>query len=328
MISDRPLTQPVESGQDEPDEVGRASGRPPSRASSRGSIQRRVRDLLEWAVLAAPGFLLYFVLIIGSLAVAVYYSLTNWTGVSSSFDFVGLKNYFDIPANPNVGTSFIMTFEVAIGATIATNLLALPLAVLLNRSGFVTRVYRSILLYPVVLAPLVVGVIYANIFGTSGALDIVEANLGLPQTTLLADPTQAVIALAFLCTWQTLSLCTILYLAGLQTIPTDIVEAAEIDGANSWQRFRHITVPLLAPTMTVNVVLLMIWFMRTYDYVVGMTGGGPAGATTTVAFLLLGEAFNGFRYGFASAIAIVLLAVSIILAGIIFVLSRRREAFL
>ncbi len=184
------------------------------------------------------------------------------------------------------------------------------------------------IVYPVILSPIVTGLIWASILSTTGVLNSVLAGLGLQTTVILADPDQAVWALAFVSVWHTLGLCVILYLAGLQTIPHDLEEAAAIDGADGIGRFWHITLPLLAPTMTVNIVLLLIWFMRTYDYVVVMTGGGPVTATNTVAFLVLQRAFQGFRYGFGSAIAVVLLAITVILSAIIFVGSRRREAYL
>jgi ABC-type sugar transport system permease subunit len=242
--------------------------------------------------------------------------------------FVGLTNYFNVPSDPDVGHAFLVTAIIAGSGTIITNALAIPIAVLLNRADVVTRLFRSVIVYPVILSPIVTGLIWASILSTTGVLNSVLTKLGLPPTVILADPDQAVWAIAFVSVWHTLGLCVILYLAGLQTIPTDLEEAAGIDGAGGFARFRHITLPLLAPTMTVNVVLLMIWFMRTYDYVVVMTGGGPVTATNTVAFLVLQRAFQGFRYGFGSAIAVVLLAITIVLSAIVFLASRRREAYL
>jgi multiple sugar transport system permease protein len=271
---------------------------------------------------------LYAVLIVGSVCVAVFYSLTDWNGVSPDVSFVGLANFARVPADPDAGHAFIITAVIASSATVITNIVAIPLAVLLNRSGVVTRIYRSIIVYPVILSPIVTGLIWASILSTTGVLNSVLSKVGLPTTLILADPDQAVGALAFVSIWHTLGLCVILYLAGLQTIPRDLEEAAAIDGAGGLARFRHITLPLLAPTMTVNFVLLTIWFMRTYDYVVVMTGGGPVTATNTVAFLVLQRAFQGFRYGFGSALAVVLLIITIILSALIFVGSRRREAHL
>jgi ABC-type sugar transport system permease subunit len=283
-----------------------------------------VQDIL----LAGPGLTLYVVLIVGSVGVAGFYSLTNWNGVSPDVSFVGLTNYFNVPSDPDVGHAFLVTAIIAGSGTIITNALAIPIAVLLNRADVVTRLFRSVIVYPVILSPIVTGLIWASILSTTGVLNSVLTKLGLPPTVILADPDQAVWAIAFVSVWHTLGLCVILYLAGLQTIPTDLEEAAGIDGAGGFARFRHITLPLLAPTMTVNVVLLMIWFMRTYDYVVVMTGGGPVTATNTVAFLVLQRAFQGFRYGFGSAIAVVLLAITIVLSAIVFLASRRREAYL
>lgn len=319
-LSERPVSGPAALG-------GRAASRGRARSPRRHLTDRAV-DRLQEAALAGPGLALYVVLVVGSVAVACFYSVTNWNGVSPDFAFVGLTNYANVPSDPDVGHAFLITAIIAGSATIVTNTLAIPIAVLLNQSDVVTRIYRSVIVYPVILSPIVTGLIWASILSTTGVLNSVLAKLGLPTTLILADPDQAVGALAFVSVWHTLGLCVILYLAGLQTIPRDLEEAAGIDGAGGLARFRHITLPLLAPTMTVNIVLLMIWFMRTYDYVVVMTGGGPVTATNTVAFLTLQRAFQGFRYGFGSAIAVVLLAVTVVLSAIIFVGSRRREAYL
>jgi len=303
-----------------------------ARRGGRDSISRyfaeRAASHLQEVVLAGPGLALYLVLIVGAVGVACFYSLTSWNGVSPDVSFVGLLNYANIPSDPDVGHAFVITAIIASSGTIVTNVLAIPIAVLLNRSDAVTRIFRSIIVYPVILSPVVTGLIWASILSTTGVLNSVLSKLGLPTTVILADPDQAVWALAFVSVWHTLGLCVILYLAGLQTIPRDLEEAAGIDGAGGLSRFWHITLPLLAPTMTVNIVLLMIWFMRTYDYVVVMTGGGPVTATNTVAFLVLQRAFQGFRYGYGSAIAVVLLLITVVLSAVIFVGSRKREAYL
>ncbi len=277
-------------------------------------------------LLALPALLLYAVFVLGPIGLCLAYSLTSWNGIAPEMPFVGLDNYAEAIGDPAVYSAFAVTAVIAVTATIVLNVLAIPMAVLLNRTDIVTRVYRSIVFFPIILAPLVVGLIWQVILNTSGILNAGLAQFGIGKTHLLADPWLAVASITFVTIWQTLGFTTVLYLAALQSIPDELYEAATIDGAGSAARFRHVTVPMLAPAITVNVVLLLIFFMRTYDYVVSMTSGGPGTATYTVAYLLIQRTFTALRYGYGSAIAIILLVVVSVLCGAVITVLRRREA--
>jgi ABC-type sugar transport system permease subunit len=277
------------------------------------------------AVLTAPGVLLYVGLVLAPIGLAAYYSLTDWNGVRPRFELVGLANYARALADPDVLRAFTITGVIAATATALLNLFAIPLAVLLARDDWFTRVQRSFVFYPLVLAPIVVGFIWQTFLNTNGLANEVITGLGGRKVPFLGDPTLGMVSVLIVTIWQSLSFTTILYLAALKTIPGDLYEAARIDGAGAGAQFRHLTVPLLAPAVTVNVVLLVVFFMRLYEYVVAMTGGGPAGATRTIAYLLVQQAFTANRYAYGSAIAILLLAVVSLVAVTLFVLLRRRE---
>lgn len=286
------------------------------------------RGRLSTLVLIGPPLGLYAVFGILPIAIAAYYSLTDWDGIRRTIDIVGFDNYAKLVGDPEVHRAFFVTFVIAGSATLVLNALAMPLAVLLARQDIVTRLYRTGVFFPLVLSPIVVGFIWQAVLNTNGLLNLVLTSVGLPRLIFLGEPGLAVVSIAFVTIWQALGFTTILYLAALRTIPDELYEASRIDGAGVWARFQYVTVPLLAPALTVNVVLLMVLFMRLYEYVLVMTQGGPVGSSQTVAYLLVTNAFERAKYGYGSAIAIVMLLVVAIVSVVLVGLFRRRERYL
>lgn len=280
---------------------------------------------LATMVLVGPALGLYVLFAVVPIAIAAYYSFTDWTGISRTFDVVGLENYSTLIGDSEVHRAFLVTFAVAVVATIILNAIAIPLAVLMSENTFVNRLYRSAVFFPLVLSPIVVGFLWQSILNSNGLLNTLLADIGMRRIPFLAEPTPAVASIAVVTIWQALGFTTILYLAALRTIPDELYEAAKIDGAGAAARFRRITVPLLAPALTVNIVLLMILFMRLYEYVLVMTQGGPVRSTQTVAYLLVANAFERSKYGYGSAIAIVMLLVVGLIAVVLVAILRRRE---
>ncbi len=283
---------------------------------------------LQTVVLIGPSLTLYFVFGILPIAIAAYFSLSDWNGIDRSIHLVGLDNYGKLLGDLEVHRAFIVTFAIAVSATIVLNVLAVPLAVLLARQDFVTRLYRTGVFFPLVLSPIVVGFLWQSVLNTNGLLNGILTAAGLKRIIFLGEPGPAIMSIAFVVIWQALGFTTILYLAALRTIPDELYEAATIDGAGPTALFRSITVPLLAPAMTVNIVLLMILFMRLYEYVLVMTQGGPVGSTQTVAYLLVTNAFERSKYGYGSAIAVAMLIVVAVISIILVAVLRRRERYL
>lgn len=282
---------------------------------------------LSTLVLLGPPLAIYVIFGVLPIVVAAWFSLTDWNGISRDVHLVGLENYGRLLGDPEVHRSFIVTGVVAVGATIILNCIAIPLAVLLSSNDLITRFYRSAVFFPLVLSPIVVGFLWQSVLSTTGLLNALLTGLGMKRIIFLGEPTLAVLSIAFVTIWQTLGFTTILYLAALRTIPEELYEAATIDGAGPTARFRRITVPLLAPAITVNVVLLVIFFLRLYEYPLVMTQGGPVGATQTVSYLLVLDAFERSKYGYGSAIAIVMLLFVVAVAvGLVAILRRRETA--
>lgn len=291
------------------------------------NLSRGWRTRLSTLALVGPPLLLYLLFAVLPIMVAVGFSLTDWDGIRRSIGFLGPDNYVRMAGDPEVHRSFLVTAFIAVAATVIVNGIAIPLAVLLSQNDFVTRLYRSAIFFPLVLSPIVVGFLWQSVLNTNGLLNGLLTGFGQSRVIFLGEPTMAVASIAFVTIWQSLGFTTILYLAALRTIPHDLYEAARIDGAGSVAQFRDVTFPLLAPALTVNVVLLMIFFMRLYEYVLVMTQGGPVGSTQTAAYLLVLQAFERARYGYGSAIAVVmLLAVGAVAMVLVALLGRRERA--
>ena len=276
-------------------------------------------------LLAAPPLLLYSVIVVLPIALAAGFSLLDWDGISARMSFVGLGNYVDAFGDKDFRGAVVVTLAITAIGTATTVVLAMPLAVLLNHPGRLTVLHRAIIFTPTVLSPIVVGIVWQTFLSTNGIINTTTGGFGLPAIPFLGEPVPAVISLTLVTIWQNLGLITVLYLAGLQGIPRDIYEAARLDGAGAFQLFRWMTIPHLAATTVVTVLLLITGYLRLYDYVVVLTKGGPAGSTSTLAYVALQTAFTQRDYGAGSAMAILLLIVSLIVAVSTYLLLSRRE---
>jgi multiple sugar transport system permease protein/raffinose/stachyose/melibiose transport system permease protein len=256
----------------------------------------------------------------------VLFSLSDWDGFTHAFNLVGLRNYTDALADPYVLQAFKLTTVLTLVATAILNLVALPLAALLAPIDAVTRVYRSIFFLPIVLSGVAVGFGWHTILGTNGVIDTVLAVAGIKPPHVLAFPTPALLAMAFVAIWGSVAFPTLLYLAGIKSIPEELVEAASIDGASPVQIFLRITLPLLKSQILLVSSLLIISFMRLYDIVVVLTDGGPVRTTETVAYRLVYEAINRQNFAYGNAISVLLVVLLVGLVGLLALASRLRRS--
>jgi raffinose/stachyose/melibiose transport system permease protein len=244
----------------------------------------------------------------------VFYSFTDFAGFGE-WEFVGLRNYAALLGDQRIRSAYLFTFQVAIVATLLINALGLALAMGLNANIRFRTALRGIFFLPKVLAILVVGYIFN--FAVRVSVPAIGESLGIGWLSgnLLADPDRAWIAIVAFAVWQATAFAIILYLAGLQTIPDDVYEAAAVDGASSWQRFRSITFPLIAPFFTINMVLALKDLLMIFDHVVALTDGGPGTATESISLLIYRGGFQGGEFAYQTANAViyffVILAVSL-----------------
>ena len=229
--------------------------------------------------------------------------------------------------DPTARFALFNTIKLAVSFVVTVNILGLALALALNRTLRSRFLLRSLFFLPVVLSPLATAFIWRYLFDFTGPLNRILASAGLGglRRIWLADPTWSFWAIFVVLVWQFVGLTMVIYLAGLQGIPEEIEEAAAIDGASTFQRIRQVTIPLLAPAMTVALELSLIYGLGVFDQVMALTGGGPAGATETLSTQVYKQTFVFGRYGLGTSLALLLTLLITAAAMTQLVVLRRRE---
>ena len=274
---------------------------------------RKVDPAFYW--MTVPAAILVAIFLYWPFLQGAFYSLTNSQGYGT-WDFIGLKNFIAMFSDSRVGNAYIFTIVMAVVITIGQNFLGLFLAVLLNSKIAFKNGFRAIFFVPYTLAVLVIGYVFKYIFMVP--IPQIGQALGIDwlSTSLLTNPDLAWFPIAFLSIWQGVAYSTLLYLAGLQTIDTEVYEAADIDGVNAWQRFWLITFPLIGPFFTINMVLSLKNALSMFDQVVALTGGGPDSKTETVSYLIFSNGLGNGEYSYQMANAVTFFIVLAILAFI------------
>ena len=274
---------------------------------------RKVDPAFYW--MTVPAAILVAIFLYWPFLQGAFYSLTNSQGYGT-WDFIGLKNFIAMFSDSRVGNAYIFTIVMAVVITIGQNFLGLFLAVLLNSKIAFKNGFRAIFFVPYTLAVLVIGYVFKYIFMVP--IPEIGQALGIDwlSTSLLTNPDLAWFPIAFLSIWQGVAYSTLLYLAGLQTIDTEVYEAADIDGVNAWQRFWQITFPLIGPFFTINMVLSLKNALSMFDQVIALTGGGPDSKTETVSYLIFQNGLGNDEYAYQMANAVTFFIVLAILAFI------------
>ncbi len=274
---------------------------------------RKVDPAFYW--MTVPAAILVAIFLYWPFLQGAFYSLTNSQGYGT-WDFIGLKNFIAMFSDSRVGNAYIFTIVMAVVITIGQNFLGLFLAVLLNSKIAFKNGFRAIFFVPYTLAVLVIGYVFKYIFMVP--IPEIGQALGIDwlSTSLLTNPDLAWFPIAFLSIWQGVAYSTLLYLAGLQTIDTEVYEAADIDGVNAWQRFWQITFPLIGPFFTINMVLSLKNALSMFDQVIALTGGGPDSKTETVSYLIFQNGLGNGEYAYQMANAVTFFVVLAILAFI------------
>ncbi len=256
---------------------------------------------------ALPAVALMLALIYATTASGAFYAFTNWTGVGP-FKVTGLHNFKRIFQTSELTGALENTLILAFAFLVLTNALGLLFALALNR-GLKTRyVLRMFLFMPVVIAPIAVSYIWKFIFAFDGPLNQTLSAIGLKslRQDWLASPHRALACVLVVMVWQNIGFVMVIYLAGLATVPVELEEAAALDGAGTVRRFRSITVPMIQPSIAIATTLMLIQGLRIFDQVLALTGGGPAGATQTLATEVYQQSFVFNNFGFGAALALVL----------------------
>ena len=297
------------------------------RAPSRPVVARSRRKWLQIALFLGPATALYCIFLIVPVVQAVHYSFYSWTGLGALTNFIGLHNYreaFGDPAFRQAMRHNAILAALSIGLQLP---LALGVALLLNRPLRGRRIFRLIFFVPYVLSEAITAVLFLQILQPGGLVDAALRSVGLGGLVQLwlADLRLVFYTLFVVITWKYIGFAIILLLAGLQGVPTELHEAAAMDGASSWESLRFVTLPLLGPTIRIWIFLSVIGSIQLFDLVWIMTLGGPAGASSTMATYMVDQGVNSYRIGYATAVASILFLICFVVSMLYQVFVLRRD---
>lgn len=269
----------------------------------------------EWFTLVGPKIALFAVIFLIPFVMAIWLSLHEWNPIAAEQPFIGLDNYARLLNDQLFHNAIINTTGYAAALVFVGIPISLFLAVLLDSQIRGTEIYSAAIFLPVVTSWVVVSLIWTFIFNPEfGVLNRALRAVGLPTLQWLRSTDTALASIALMSIWKNIGFNMIIFLAGLRSIPTSYYEAARIDGAGAWQRFRYITLPLLKPTTFFVVVVTMIGSFRLFTQVFVMTDGGPVYSSYSLVFYFYRTGFQDFQMGYASAMAVVLFIVVFVLS--------------
>ena len=265
------------------------------------------RNKLKWFLLfTVPLIFIFTIVVLSPFLVGIYYSFFEWDGIGANPKvFVGLDNFVELWGDNQFLRSMWLTTLFTVLSVITINVIGLAFALLVTSRIQTANAARTLLFMPYLIGGLILGYIWQFVF--VDVFSFLGEVTGLDQVFFnwLVDPQFALYGLVFVFTWQMAGYIMIIYIAGIQAIPNDVVEAAKIDGASTWQRFTRITFPLLMPALTISLFLTLSSAFKIYDVNLSLTGGGPANATELFAMNIYQEIFGSSNYGFGQAKAIV-----------------------
>lgn len=278
---------------------------------------------------ALPAMLLFAFIVLVPSARGVYYAFTDWDGLDPNLSFIGLDNFTAMWSDEHAVQAVWHTLLIAVAITVIQNGFGLLLALGVNTMIKSRNVLRVFLFAPAVITPIVTAYLWRNLLGPEGAVNSLFAAVGLEswQQNWLGDPELALWSIVGVIVWQFGGYSMVIFLAGLQSVPKEIYEAAALDGGGPVRRFWSIIRPLLAPAFTINLMLSIIGGIKLFDQVYALTGGGPGHATDTISTLIYKDAFTLGEFGYSIALAVVLtIIVAIASTGQYTVLARNERA--
>lgn len=284
----------------------------PLRPKNRGKARKRITILL----FLLPGVLLFSFLVLAPILLAMYSSVFKWNGFGLlPKNYVGLDNFTRLFDNEIfLGDLRRGALLIVLGLVVQLPL-ALAIALLLNQKMKLRALYRLLFFMPYVLSEVIAAVLFSMLLSPErGFANEVLGFLGLGESSFLSEPDTVMTSLFVVITWKYFGFYMILYLAGRQSIPKELTEAAQIDGCGPWHVFRYVTLPLLGPTIRITVFLSVIGTIQLFDLVYVLTGGGPVHASETLGVTMYDFGFKRFQVGYASAISVVMFLLSLVFA--------------
>lgn len=289
---------------------------------------KTLRDSINFSSFLLPAFILYGIFFLYPLFSGVLYSFTRWNGISFSKEFIGMENFKEIFSDKRFLDSLFFTFKYAILNVIFINILAFALALMLDRTVKGIGFLRSIFFMPNVISMVIVGFIWQFIFMNVVGEVSKFTGLSFLNQSWLGDPSITLYSVTLVSVWRGTGYMMIIYLAGLQTINSEIIDASRIDGASNWGKFIYIILPLMIPSINICLFMTIANSFKMFDLVFAMTRGGPGYATEVISLNIYNEAFLNDRYGYGIAKAVVLAIIIMIVTYIQLKALKKKEVVL
>lgn len=273
-------------------------------------MKKNIKRLLFSCAFVAPLIMFYIIPLLLSLGI----SFTDWDYISPTFNIVGLDNYIDLLTDSDFAKAGINTIVFGLGTIIPTLMIGLGLALILKKNFRGLNFYRMVIFSPWVTPTVAVSLVWSWIYQPDdGFLNYFLSFLGIEPLQWLHSSDTAMLGVIIFTIWKSIGWTMLFYITALESVPEENYEAAQLDGANAFNQFIHITLPLISPTTYFLLIINMIQSLQAYDQIHIMTQGGPGGSTTTLLYLYYDKAFQNFQMGSANAVAMVILIVTVIL---------------
>lgn len=278
------------------------------------NIKAKTLDKIEFGIFVAPVVIFITIAIYIPFVLSSYYSLTEWNGISSTTHFIGFKNFIDIfTGDSDFISASVFTLKYSVLFIVLINIIAIVLAVILDKKLRTVKLLRTIFFIPYIFSLVVVGFIWKFIFSQGFEALNKMTGLGFFNWSWLGDPKLGFVSILLVSIWQSVGFYIIIYIAGLQAVPEQLLEAATIDGAGPIYKFFKVTLPMLAPSITTCVFYSLINSIKVFDVILSLTEGGPGGTTYSVTYDIYREAFQNNNYGYGSAKAMILFVVVLLI---------------
>lgn len=287
-------------------------------------LKNRTKRELWYFIFVLPALIMFIFAVVIPLIQGFYYSFTNWDGVSRTYNYIGMRNFINLIHDKNFYITLINTLKFAILATILENILGLLLALVLDTSIKGKHFFRTLFFLPTVITPILAGFIWSRIYDS--AIPKLFSIFGINDIlSPLGNAKLALYGVVLIQIWLGAGFAMIIYIAGLQGIPGELLESSRVDGANTLQQIWSIKLPLLAPAITINFVSIAIQCLKIFDIVFVATSGGPGYSTETIAMLIYQRAFGDNIAGYSTAIGVVFFFIILFVSLIQIVVLRKRE---
>ncbi|MCR8657174.1 carbohydrate ABC transporter permease [Paenibacillus endoradicis] len=287
---------------------------------TKNSLINDTKALLFTLPAVIPLLLFWFI----PLGYIIYLSFVEWDFMNPVKTFVGLDNYRNLFTNPQFYQALRVTILFCLGSVLPIVVIGLALALLFQQKMKGTAIFQTLMFSPWVTPTVAISIVWSWIYEPEIGLANLMLNwFGKDPILWLQDPHWALVAVLIVTIWKSAGWSMIFYMVAIRNVPPDLLEAADLDGANYWRKFKHVTLPLISPTTFFLIIVQLIQALQAYDQINVLTQGGPAGSTRTLLYLYYQSAFTSYQIGEASTVAITLIFGCIVLSGASFFVSRK-----